>query len=777
MANLLSRTSEIHKSLKGVKPKVDLDILNNLNESTSLLELSFPRSPYKVFHFRSPLVEEGRTSPLCLGDTVKDVLIKDKYSKIPEPDKINYNVYVNNFFKSLLNSYLYIFGRDVSFSENCILHAERKNDTSGLANTHETITLTIKSSEESSTPSIIGHHIIIPYEYYQSLTQSIEKNPHCIPVLIINAVLECMSKNNSYILNSISDYRKALHLLENSLKNKFSKLQNRGIEVALYQASQEDSESEIAKSFSIFYKYVNIEEDEESIPNWSNCPEKYLRFFFRVVQAASVFTFLLDENLSVTPFPTYYCNDYNQGPLATALSVAESWEKLRYDTKELLNENNKSKFYSSIVVYWSSRYGAEDNMKENLILALSCLSPFYFSLGSDNDLGSKNYDNILGSYFKYTDNIEETEKTEKTLESKLGDNYFWPIIALAGADTLRGIKHESQGASVNLAIGTDVEFREVLTPIFSITKNQEAFQMNNLADLRKFQKYLRCLIKRHFYLINVPNRYICIKVENSGSVRIHNISDLRNEYHASTFSEIVRNVIPKSGLTIARTDSFGKANIFSRTKDRKHKLIFKCDAHDYWTDIVSSDNGEHSKYLSDVSQDISNLKADSWWKNFVEDILMPTVEIVSENPLEGAAIVVAKMNDDIKNAIAEMPGTGKFEIDPNPTNEVQYVDKETFKRHLIQDGATILYYDKGIIQPRIQLKGRVENFRKILDDNAYLKEKASMWGTRHLSCLHFIGEMQQKTKKVFCIVISQDGEVHYMRSDDNKNICKSVMFG
>ena len=199
-----------------------------------------------------------------------------------------------------------------------------------------------------------------------------------------------------------------------------------------------------------------------------------------------------------------------------------------------------------------------------------------------------------------------------------------------------------------------------------------------------------------------------------------------------------------------------------------------------------ANNGEGGKtditYSAELEKFISDLCGTDEWKLFVKNILMPTIEAVSENPQEGAAIVLSKSFSTVESYISEMPKSDKYNIDPAPTDITKYADKDSFRRHIVQDGATVVSYDDEKINPRIQLKGKLgkdETLKNLLANCSILEDKVPIWGTRHISCLHFICEIKDKEQEkiVFCIVISQDGEVHFMNSKPQDNIiCKRVLF-
>ncbi len=93
-----------------------------LRDGQELLRAGFHGSPasYAAFHYRSSFLLEGRQSPWFPSTRVRRRALRLRPRDCSVPD----DKWPDILLDSLLRAYLYIFGRDSSFSENVILRAE-----------------------------------------------------------------------------------------------------------------------------------------------------------------------------------------------------------------------------------------------------------------------------------------------------------------------------------------------------------------------------------------------------------------------------------------------------------------------------------------------------------------------------------------------------------------------------------------------------------------------------------------------------------------------------
>lgn len=808
--NFLNKFKESFNELYSKQNNIN-DLLKSASEliQTGMKGLNYN---YAAFHYRSSLLKEGRDSPFSFD---KKELLSNVLCHKPKTWKFSDNEWIHDFLSSLLNTYLYIFGRDTSFSENCILWAEqqqnfhkryspKKGETDTLSPKNiniQSVSLTINLDANRATSSFSpSSHIqlIIPSNYYAYLTIN-GQIPSLLWEEVRNAIEEKAKKeenSKNATLCQIGEFRKIYYYLEHPENNKrpFSLLKKRGIEVATYFFLMERESSLISNAAKEFFKFVDPNKVGKDLPKWPYSEED-IQFFFRVIQAACVFTCLLGETMTVFPFQCYRpldpVSEKDFRVLAwTTIQNMSSWE----DKSPLQDDSEKRDFCSALTVYSQT-----ENLKPHVERIRQILFSFmilsYFASTSGADISSNpdnfnNWDNLL-SYFIKDDQIKDVkEQLRVTLHP---NKIHWPIIALASADCLRGVKHEGKALSINMAIGSDVEFREVLTPIYSIDiVNSEGIPKfgQDPKFFECFQNKLRSFVRRNFSLVEDQYRFICIKIGYDGTIILRYISDLREDYHESTFSEIIKRIVPKTGLTIARVDAFGKATIFSRAVDNSHKLIFRSSAHGYWQTLLGNKHDEYQKSLSELIEEIKKLRNKSKsenqnWERFVRYILAPTIEQVSENPFAGGIIILVHDENQFKERHFRMPeGAAKIEL--SPANNIEFIDLDTFRRLIIQDGATVINIDTGNMSSRIQLATKGFNdLDKFTGKfySAYIKRKACEWGTRHLSVLHFIASSIKNTnkehelkKKVYCFIISQDGDVHVM-VNRKEELCKSVLMG
>lgn len=799
------------------------DVLSNylLNHLSSLFEqINDPGINYLVCHFRSSFLPEGRQSSFVISEKVKETVNKCVARPFCFGEDDNWAAV---FLESLLSSYLYIFGRDMSFSEHMILEASRhkKND--------DPVFLTILPNNTDEPPSKpeIDTHIVIPNEYFNYLTVT-----NILPDLLWNAVKIVLEEKNKPLqpkegcqsLDTFYDYRKVLYKCESLARglkySSFEALKNRGIEVAMYFCSIADKGSDIAKAINAFYA-------DGSNGSWPY-EEDDLRLFFGIIQAACIYVPLLGNTLMVYPF-TIYRFDNTPDSLPKDLMIylgtetnktgGKTWDELVEAHGELWNElveTHKSIFeshsaaldsmkdlYSSLVIYHDDPGKSLIEKMHNLLISIQLLSiytgPHIVKPKSADD----KLKDWLGSYIRKEVSGDGEKSVEKdylndivqSLKKHLKEKY-WPLISLAAADCLRGLKHEGKSIEINVAVGTEVEFREVLRPIYNIepvinkdnadASPMETFDIMDSVGLMTFQAYLRSLIRRNYSFLGSPFRFICLKAGQDGIVAFKYIADIKEKYHRNVFSEMVKAITPLSELTLARVDATGKANIFSRHNQLKHKLVFQCSPQGEWRTGLLENDANCYENLSKIQDEFKNLCNTLDWEQFIENVFVPSIESISEDHSAGGTIVFLHDASQYIKKYFTMP-EGKFRVSLKPANYLKYVDFDTFRSQLIQDGATLIDMKTQEIFSRIQLVAKTskdESFTTLTAAlNLPIRDKIHEWGTRHLSSLNFICSVSDETpdveqrlhNHVHCFVISQDGDVHHMALAKEGISCKQLL--
>jgi hypothetical protein len=270
---------------------------------------------------------------------------------------------------------------------------------------------------------------------------------------------------------------------------------------------------------------------------------------------------------------------------------------------------------------------------------------------------------------------------------------------------------------------------------------------------------------------------------------VDQIADLKEEYHRATTSQTADQIVTRSGLTFVHLDPSARVRVFAQTKpDAKHKtpsydLFFRCGAAGHW----EAPRIEGARFMK-LPQVIEQLEAVSndvplqqLWRRFLQKTLSPVVENISEDPYAGAIIVLLRNQQSLLGRYLSLP-EADVRLEAEPENSVEYTSEEPFKRMAVQDGATIVSWETGKIQPRVQLLGSVsdDELKAAIQANATLADKSTEWGTRHMSAVCFIVSLlndQSIDDPVYCFVVSQDGEVHLMRNDKNNptNRCQQVL--
>jgi len=757
---------------------------------------------YAAFHYRSRLLEEGRQSPCSIGSDKRRTKTKVLSQKC-EPVRVNDDKWISLFLDNLLRAYLYVYGRDISFSENCILAIERqfrgsKRKLRPLE--ADPVSLVIRTRDDEYLPKNRKNCISIPPELFNCLTWRghINKRLWEAVAKVLHAKMQCQHWDEKRGFD-IPEYRMVWSRLEKPRKVgkeslPFSELKNRAISAAyyLYEKNKPKSIRQAERAFSQTISHRKGELD----------------FFFRVIQAACTFTPLIGESLTVIPFlclnggnrslRDLFISTFNSSTLNTA------WQNV---VTHLSNNNWPDDCfdqYSGLTAYWDNRGDIVREDRDQTIKYLRLLSVLP---NGQTSQATKRKTRILPGTLTGIVNDDRNEDNKKALEelkSRLGnEKYHWLFPALAAADVLRSVRHEGKRLALNVVVGTELEFRATLVPVYKFTRNDKSANIIRMQDptesnlsLRSFQDMLRVLVRRYFTLLDARFRFLCIARRPKGTLELCYLADAMESMYASTVSETLRRLVEEGGFALARVESSGKA-VISVRDGSSYRTIFSCRPLGRGFDITVQPLGKKGEndlevnriYMSDLSKQLVLMSSKSSWNNFVTNIMTPTVEVVSEDPGEGGIIVLSpdlkKLNKGgAKSAkYFEMP-EGEARLCIRPDDSIVYIDRETFRRLVVQDGATLIDAKSGAILSRIQLLGALgkREFNKVLNSEvpSQYKDRPAEWGTRHISALQFVASILYKRRPriqhIHCFVISHDGDVHYM-TDKTRGLFTEVMIG
>jgi len=731
---------------------------------------------YIAFHYRSSFLPEGRESPNVFSPELEKRLAGLRpASGQTRPSDYEW---ADTLLDSLLLVYLYIFGRDSSFSENCILRAERglaRDNMGGIDQTAPTsprlgVALSIrkKGQQLPSFPETVPH-MIIPQLYFEALQcEELSKR-------LTTAVIHALGEKEGTHLCGIGDCRQVERYLQRDAAPgtaDFSTLRKRGIEVALYHLQKEDATSEVVKSAQTFYQCVHPEKHEADAPEWAAYTEADRRYFLRVIQACSVFTPLLGETVLVVAFPGYRPRERDdRGKFLGTIEDQDLGVVRNYFTARPRLRD----FWSGLSIYSS------ENLLDRVPLTAVAIKGItmvgapvrHVPRATRYDLVEKRY-GLRGLAGTFKDIIGPTDTGRGV----------WSILGLVAADCLRNLRHEGSHLAFNLAIGSDVEFRQVLTPIYNVrgTVCSGRTLVDIVTDrhaLEDFQRTLRAFTLRNYAFVQGQHRFVCLTPGES--VEFRNIADLRDEYQAGTWSEMMGAVLATSGLVVARVTPGGLAKIMVSVQEsdgrRPLHVVFQCDANGRWTCPLRSDrDGADILEFQALRLELQGaLHEIPRGPEFVDQVMMPAIEALAENPSEGGTIVLLRDSQNLRKfegryfKLAE----GPISLDFQPDLRIEFVGRETFRRFLVQDGATIINCATGDLLSRAQLLGAPidaegeSKLAELVNSCGTLKEKMPTWGTRHVSALRFVMSVRfvRDTEPVQSVVISQDGDVHFFSSN------------
>lgn len=759
---------------------------------------------YAAFHYRSRILPEGRRSPFSINLAETKDKVLDLRS---EKDSVTDETWIRLFVDNLLRSYLYIFGRDSSFSENCILATKHRphnlgneaklfDDTAVSLIFRKSEQIPKKQTESTDTSGNFKiEQIEIPNVLYNCLSWHGR-----IGELMWNAVAEALRSKaelEKKPLDKIQDfdipeYRMVSSILEDRFKTigatvPFSLLRARALAVGHYLLESAGDTNPIIVAEQKFFDLMN------------HRPDRDRDFFLRVVQAASVFTELLGEELTVFSLRSVMGEPDVTTPLRSAVSVRgalTSHVKRSVDSgwRELDDLVDSERVHCLDIWSGLTIYGYNASMKEMTTKAIKALQVLTASCteGPDTNSGKAKRD-LKAMLNAVLIGPNEVGISLRKLQKLDGEQRRWVIAAMAAGHGLRGTKHEGKHLTINIAVGTEVEFRAALAPIYKFrnaTANQLLAQQDvQISDptenLKDFQSKLKTLVRRYHSLLDASFRFICISAKPGGPLELCYIADAMGRHHASTVSETLKGIVTESGFVLARVEPSQKVMVSTRTEvDYRftYSPLFYCRPADrgFRTRHSSADAQNN---LSNLMEVVKELPSDDEraWKSFVDDVLGPTIETVSENPHEGGLVVVVSDQKKLKGdgtPYFSMP-EGDVRLCVRPDNRIEYVGPDAFRRLLVQDGAMVVDAKSREIVPRIQLLGSLEDLDSVIksDIKRDYQQAPPAWGTRHLSALQFVASILNKDDvTVHCFVISQDGDVHYM-TNKSGDILKPLVVG
>jgi len=783
---------------------------------------------YAALHYRSVYLSEGRDSPADLNcDEVWDALacIADDECGL---DESQHKPALEKIIRSIVRTYLYIFGRDISFSENYILRQQQKErkprDTT--TNTGSWVQLKFSSDDEGlsgKSSESSGGVLCIPPKYYKALTYD-----ESLVRRFIREVLEqTLQTEGDPLLSCTADYRRVLLRLEQESEEgtAFSDIRQRGLEVALYYLSQDLSQGDekaIVEAYDTFKRDVA----SNSLGDDSRSEEQHRRYFLRVVQAASIFKELLGDTLTVFPFPGIRSLDESlAGELQGHIGCCDSVEQLKATLQGYLAL--RSDLWSGLTVYSSSK---PEEMREDVeraiagICALTASVPLSRDQVAPTPSDQKPANSIqrfcretLSSHYLDPQSLGGDPLAPQCMVNDLIENpqRMWPAFGVVCADCLRDVKHEGKVLGVSLAIGTDVEFRQVFTPLYEVQAENgqvatraslHGWDLSNATDHREFSETLRNFARRNYAFLDRHDIFVCIRALGGARVEPCYVAQLLPEYHTSTFGETVNRVISTSGVTIARMSASGQGKVFARpavsgtpealeTKKSTNRadraeLVYFCDPHHLWKRVGPRQEGDGDWRLEDLKQRLHELSSEGAWCSFVCNRLIPVIESIAEDAEEGGTIVIVK-EAQAQPLLAQyfQLSEADLRLDLSAEHTIDLVPRDTLRRFVVQDGATIIDLRKRSIMPRIQLLAlpprrecsEIVNLKSQFPSQCYIRRKMAEWGTRHMSTLSFVmwarqKEVRKKVGTISAVVISADGEVHYLENNsDSDNVVRRVL--
>lgn len=794
--NIVNNAREQWNSTKDVQDV--LDSAKNVMDGTL-----GAKHRYAAFHYRSRLLKEGRRSPSSLG-TLRSKTRTRVIRQRSEDIKVQADKWVSLFLDNLLRTYLYVFGRDISFSENCILAVEnhvRQTRRRQRPLTTAPINLVIRT-KKGKGPQNREKRIVILSELFDCLTWRGYINQRLWKAVadVLQSKLACKDWDDKKGFD-VSEYRMVSSILEKPQKVgresiTFSELKNRAIATACYLYETSKVKSQIRQAEQRFSEVMGHR-------------QRKLSFFLRVMQAACMFTPLLGENLTVFPFLCFNGAEQSLRHVVESTLQSPSLEDAWNIVDTHLDQRGSPDFYfdqySGLTVYWDAE---EDIAPENCNRTIKYLRLLSALPNEESEQSTGNVSQGVSQILATLVAATATSGNEAGLSEAAPDIGFelrkqigneklhWPVYALVAADVLRSIKHEGKKLALNIAVGTELEFRAALVPIYKFTtgnKPPDIAMMPNptlsVENRRKFQNMLRIIVRRYFTLLDARYRFLCIAVRPNGSLELCYIADAMETMYASTISETLRSLVMEGGFALCRVESSGKATVSARDEKGGYKTLFSCRPlgreFKAWTQPMAK-----RIYLSDLNNELTALSPnDKSWGSFVTYILAPTVEAISESPSEGGIVVVVR---DLKRLTTGRMQSGRYfrmpEGDPRiritPDDNIEYIDRETLRRLVVQDGATVINVKSGSVTSRIQLLGALgkKQFEDVLraEVPTEYKNRPAEWGTRHLSALQFVATIlngrKPRKQLVHCLVISQDGDVHYMR-DKRDHLFTEVIIG
>ncbi len=618
----------------------------------------------------------------------------------------------------------------------------------------------------------------------------------------IGAVIDALRESKWRKLRDTGDYRRVLHYAESDFGQAgiglppLSTLRERGIQVALGKLFARTPDREMLRQCRVFDLHLRAAHPACDSPQSEECAVISLR----VIQAACVFSELLGQRMTVRAFPSFRPKEEDDTGLMR-MELTSPDAGLATVKSHLRAKPRHHDSWCALTVYedddavGGDGAGNLEPRAADVIAALQALTLIRSPKAAPGDAAGDR----TRLYTRY--GLGETEAKElraKCEESKAD----WPLIGAVAAESVRDIRHEGKTVAANLAIGTDVEFRQVLTPIFNLGPDDQTAEMPRVTavlteskDEARFQRELRTFVRRNYSYIEGTNRFVCLAASSEHGLQLRYIADLRDEYHAATFSEMVSRVVPLSGVTLARVDSSGRARVVARTRDSRREtdrgrrreradirggngpdlVMLECDALGRWRVCATpGDNPEVVPFIRigvlrrHLHQALGRSDRDG---RFLDRVLIPVIEAVSESPSEGATIVLLdrQSQPESRRKYFQLPES-RIAVDLHPDSNVKFVGRETFRRLIIQDGATIIDTRTGEIIPRAQLVAGpssdplLHRFCARCGDPA--RGKVSEWGTRHISALRFIRSLRGNDRRrmsACCVVVSQDGDVHYLR--------------
>jgi len=772
---------------------------------------------YLAFHYRDSELPEGRRSPFGMSDAAMERIGKELAERF-EDLRIKYSWtgegqerFVQKYLNSYLQSYLYVFGRRSSFSELCILRHERLSGSSqAIIQSHSFLF----TDEEHRVGTLSEESFVFPIGWANSLTHN-----ELLVKLFARAVILAMQKFGWEELNDPIEYR----TVERYLNELTAKLRHDGLPrtyrelryLCLYATVDEALRSgshkawvQSANRLSAFANDPLLTEDGFAV----------MFRYLRVVQALALFRSLLGNKINVYTFPMQFLND------SGSIDMFRRDIRQNKDAISILQrlasafDYKGTKFtHSALAVYPGAGRGpaegdaSQDHRQiERLRVFVQSLTTVRSSGGSESPIEPDDAKEYLARLFGKTD-IKFSDISAQQDHKSSGSWYIYAVII---CEALVGITHEGRRPAINIAIGTDVEFREVFRPLFSVSvpssrtdKNPTIKQLLRDPVLRrKYSSDLIQFVRENYSFLNNVDRYLCFQLDQSGSVSSPILSILEDDPKLAL--NYGHQGLPPVPLLISATiHASGAVEVYHHVmKDgalAKHVGVKRSSRGDWGMFFGNGTNGmpEGSPDGSGVESTVTSADLEARLRDFFvrhskqttfengnEDqvrewlgrVVMPVIQRISVDMHNGCILVFEAFeegdpgspqhSDPHPGMLLMRRGKWTLQFGRRGKLTMDILDANLLEEVAIQDGATVFDLTRpgGEIRFGQMLMGVPVGLAKV-----HSEIQGKQWGTRHTSAYLYTEWVRKDPgREAVVLVVSQDGDVHWF--DSTSSGCEKV---